>query len=149
MNIYSRILILIYIPLLFSCATNTGSGKIELYKTEILNTELAFAMLVREEGLKAGFLAYASDDAVLNRDNKLIKGKSAMEEYFNNIKLEDVVLEWYPDYVYASASGDLGYTYGSYTFEARNSNGELIKDTGIFHTVWKKGVDGRWRFVWD
>jgi len=120
-----------------------------VYKTEILNTEVAFARLVRDKGMKAGFLAYASDDAVLNRNNHLIKGKQAMAAYFDRIKLRNIRLDWYPDFIRVSDAGDLGYTYGRYTFAATDAEGKPVTDTGIFHTVWKKEADGRWRFVWD
>ena len=72
-----------------------------------------------------------------------------MSKYFDSIKLKDINLDWYPDYIYVSKSGDLGYTYGRYTFSATNTDGKPVKDTGIFHTVWKKEADGKWRFIWD
>ena len=146
---FSRIFLLISFPLIYSCAANLETARLESYKTEIIETEIAFARLVREQGMKTGFLAYAADDAVLNRNNNLIKGKPAIEKYFDSLTLEDVVLDWYPDFVRVSASGDLAYTYGRYTFEARDAAGKAIKDEGIFHTVWKRQPDGQWRFVWD
>ena len=58
-------------------------------------------------------------------------------------------LEWIPDFVDVSASGDLGYTYGKYTITTIDSIGQTIKRGGIFQTIWKRQPDGRWRFVWD
>ena len=120
-----------------------------VYKTEILNAEVAFASLVRDKGMKTGFLTFASNDAVLNRNNHLIKGKQAMAAYFDRITLRDIHLDWYPDFIQVSDAGDLGYTYGRYTFAAIDAKGKPVTDTGIFHTVWKKESDGMWRFVWD
>jgi ketosteroid isomerase-like protein len=48
-----------------------------------------------------------------------------------------------------SACGDLGYTWGSYTFTATDSLGATHRSEGIFHTVWKRQPDGSWKFVWD
>jgi len=121
----------------------------EEYKTEILDTEKAFAQLVKEKGLKTGFLAYAAEEAVLSRGGKLIKGKKEIEEYFEQQTLKDVRLEWVPDFVSVSASGDLGYTYGKFKLEALDQAGQKIESDGIFHTVWKRQPDGEWRYVWD
>ena len=99
--------------------------------------------------MKTGFLTYAADDAVINRNNKLIKGKQAMAAYFDSIKLRNISLEWYPYFIRIAASGELGYSYGHYTFAATDAEGKPVTDTGIFHTVWKKDDDGQWRFVWD
>lgn len=58
-------------------------------------------------------------------------------------------LQWDADFVDVSKSGELAYTYGKYTFTAIDSTGKTIDDKGIFHTVWKKQKDGKWKFVWD
>jgi ketosteroid isomerase-like protein len=121
----------------------------EIYKNEILETEKAFAALAKNEGLQKAFLTYADEEAVLNRNNKIIKGKAAIKQYFEKQTLQDVKLDWLPDFIDVSESGDLGYTYGKYTFEAKDTSGQTITDEGIFHTVWKKQVDGKWLFVWD
>jgi len=122
---------------------------VETYKSEILETEHAFAEMVKKEGLKKAFLTYADDNAVLNRNNSIIKGKYEIEKYFDNQTLQDVKLEWKPNFIEVSESGDLAYTYGNYKFEAKETSGQIIKSNGIFHTVWKKQEDGKWLFVWD
>ena len=63
--------------------------------------------------------------------------------------MENIKLEWKPDYIDVSISGDLGYTYGKFTFSAIDTTGKLIESEGIFHTVWKKQEDGSWKYVWD
>lgn len=121
----------------------------EKYETEILETEKAFARLAKEQGLKIAFLAYASDQAVLNRNGKLIKGRKEIEEYFDQQTSKNVHLEWTPDFVSVAASGDLGYTYGKFTFEGTDEAGHALKSEGFFHTVWKRDPNGEWRYVWD
>ena len=122
---------------------------IEIYKSEILEAELAFAELAKNEGLKTAFLTYADENAVLSRNNSVIKGKAKIKEYFDNQTLLDIKLAWKPDFIDVSESGDLAYTYGKYNFEAKDTSGQLIQSEGIFHTVWKKQADGKWLFVWD
>ncbi len=119
------------------------------YKAEIMQTEKDFAIMAKEEGLQAAFLFYAAEDAVINRNDSVLKGKEAIRVYYEKQSLKDVQLDWKPDYIEVSLSGDLAYTYGKYTFSAMDEQGEIIKSEGIFHTVWKRQADGSWKFVWD
>jgi len=116
---------------------------------EIFETEKAFARLAKEEGLKNAFLAFAADDAVLNRSDQLIIGRQAISEYFDRSTMTNVTLEWEPDFVSGAESGDLGYTYGRYTFEGIDPEGRAVRSSGVFHTVWRKNANGDWRYVWD
>lgn len=125
-----------------------ADSKVQAEK-EVLEIEAAFTEMAAKEGVPAAFLAFAAEDAVLMRGNRIIEGKSAMEDYFKSSTLEDVKLEWTPGFVRASKSGDMAYTYGPYTFSARDTSGQPIEATGIFHTVWVKQEDGQWKFVYD
>lgn len=132
----------------FSCQS-PPSIDLELIKKEIMTTEEAFNQLAAEKGVKEAFLAFAADDAVLNRGPQMIKGKEAIANYFDQQTLQNVQLKWHPDFVDVSTSGDLGYTYGPFTFSAIDTSGQEITSEGYFHTVWKKQSDGSWKFVYD
>ena len=126
------------------------SEKTEQFKKEIVEAENAFAQMVKEKGLKDAFLYFAADSAVLNRSDVIHKGKDAISAlYSNSGGLQNVTLTWTPDYADVSSSGDLGYTYGKYQYSGTDSFGKTVVSTGIFHTVWKRQVDGSWKFVWD
>ena len=145
----TAVLMLQLILLFYGC--NSHEDSISKWKKEITDTEAAFAALVQQEGIKKGFLAYAAEDAVVKRGKNVIVGKEALEESYEKQEavLESINLTWKPDFVDVSSSGDLGYTYGKYTFKQTDSLGNISEDTGIFHTVWKRQKDGQWRFVWD
>ena len=135
---------------IYGCNLSDEKKSIEKWKNEILETEQNFAKMAMEEGIDKAFLFYAAEDAVLMRNNKLVNGKNAIRSYFEEQKHnKEVSLTWKPDYVDVAQSGDLGYTYGEYIFTSTDSNGNKVESRGIFHTVWKKGTDGVWRFVWD
>lgn len=138
------------ICLLFnSCGVDTSKEQIEKLKSEIVNTEHDFAEMAKKEGVSKAFLTFAAEDAVLSRDNTVLKGKKAIKAHFESQTLKEIKLEWEPDFVDVASSGDLGYTYGHYSFSAIDTSGKNIKTEGVFHTVWKKQSDGNWRFVWD
>jgi ketosteroid isomerase-like protein len=142
--------ILVISLLSYSCAMKVDKTSIEKWKQEIVDTEQNFANMAQKEGVQKAFLSYAAEDAVLLRNDKLVIGKSAIEHYFNQpSNFKDVSLLWKPDFVDVSASGDLGYTYGNYTFSYVDTTGNNIQSTGVFHTVWKRDSKGNWKFVWD
>jgi len=122
------------------------TGKAE---QQILAAEADFEKAVREKGVKEAFLEFADDSAVISRSGKIYVTKKGIENYFNSQSIKTTSLEWSPDFVKASISGDMGYTYGKYKFSAEDSTGGKIDIEGIFHTVWKKQEDGSWKFVYD
>ncbi len=122
----------------------------EKWKKEILKAEEDFAAMAEEKGIPRAFLAYAASDAVLLRNDTLIKGREALKNSYTSLeKSEKVKLTWKPDFVDVSVSGDLGYTYGKYTYTVQDSPGGERTSEGIFHTVWKRQKNGNWKFVWD
>jgi ketosteroid isomerase-like protein len=149
MNLKLIFLLILFTSIQAACRNNDIQILKETYRKEILKTEEAFAEMAKEQGLKKAFTKYAADNAVLKRGNDLIIGKKAIEEYYANYQYRDAELQWQPDYIDVSESGDLAYTYGRYTFKAILQSGEVLQDTGIFHTVWKRQPDGQWRYVWD
>ncbi|MBN2349754.1 MAG: hypothetical protein JXJ22_12985 [Bacteroidales bacterium] len=149
-----KLILYLFLPvliLLFSCSVKSKEDLLEKWKSEIVDTERAFAEMAQKEGIQKAFMNYAAEDVVVLRKNTILKGKEALGEYYKNsgTGTEEVSLTWKPDFVDVAASGDLGYTYGKFLYSITDSTGNIQKTEGIFHTVWKKQADGTWRFVWD
>jgi len=121
----------------------------EKYKAEIIQTEKDFEKMAADSGLPVAFSYYVADSGVVSVRDTLFRGKTAVKKYYQSWTVKDVSLTWSPDFVDVSSSGDMGYTYGRFSFSCKDSTGKLSHSTGIFHTVWKKQQDGSWRFVWD
>ena len=141
------ILVGILLLTITSCKTKSNADLIEKWKEEILESEENFALMVQNEGIHNAFVAFASEDAVLMRNDKIIKGKKAIDEHYKGVNTKS--LTWIADFIEVSNSGDLGYTYGTYHFTYKDSLGNEQTDSGIFHTVWKRQIDGSWKYVWD
>lgn len=133
----------------FSCQLEEQKPDLEKWKTEITDTEKAFAQMAKDSGVALAFLHFAAENAVLQRNNQIVKGKAEIQQYFDNQTLENVSLQWSPDFIDVSKSGDFGYTYGNFTFSATDTAGNPLEATGVFHTVWKRQADGTWKYVWD
>jgi ketosteroid isomerase-like protein len=118
-------------------------------KQEIEYTEMAFARMAIDSGIETAFRAYAAPDAVMKRGNRLVSGYDSIVVYLDKTKQEGAQLNWSPDFISVSRSGDLAYTYGEFIYTFSDSAGVIKKQEGFFHTVWKRQPDGKWKFVWD
>jgi len=126
------------------------SNQSEVARNEIFEAEENFSKMASEKGLAEAFSFYADSNAVKRGPaDSLIYGKEGIRNFFSQEKYTSASLSWSPDFVEASSSGDLGYTYGKYSWLSRDSTGMIRESSGIFHTVWKKQPDGSWKFVWD
>lgn len=145
-----KLIVVGFLIIFLFAVCNNKDEKMDMvnYKEQIAKAEKDFAELAKEKGLKIAFTAFAAEDAALNR-GKIIKGKKEIEKFYADEKYDNVSLQWKPDFIDVSSSGDLGYTYGQYEFVGVDENGDTLKSTGIFHTVWKKQPNGEWRFVYD
>lgn len=146
----NKLLQLALLLIFIACGESTNKADLmEQWKSEVVDTEKAFNALAQEEGLAKAFEYYAADDGVINRRKTVIQGKSAIGQYYVEDEKPGDKLTWDPTFVDVSQSGDLAYTYGDYTFTYLDSLGNEKVSQGIFHTVWKRQEDGKWRFVWD
>lgn len=132
-----------------SCTSENGSStKRQQAISDIRTAERDFAALCLKSGVKKAYLAYSADSANILSADSLVSGKAAIGKYYGQPFFTQVTLQWIPDFVDASESGDLGYTYGHYTFVVKRGKAGKSESHGVFHTVWKK-INGEWKFVWD
>lgn len=134
---------------LSNCNTDSKSqaGKA---KTEIEQAEKEFDKMGSEKGIAEAFWFFADSNAVIKRGmDSLIHGKEGIRNFYSGAYYKTAKVTWSPDFIDASASGDRGYTYGKYIWRSTDSTGAVIESKGIFHTVWKKQLDGSWKYVWD
>lgn len=117
---------------------------------EIAEAEQKFQEMTAEKGIAEAFHFFADEYAVIKRENDtLIKGKKNILAYYSKPGLKNASVTWSPDFIDVSESGDMAYTYGRYIWKIKTDNDSVQEFTGVFHTVWKKQVDGSWKYVWD
>ncbi len=96
-------------------------------------------------------LPYWTEDArVLLTDQPAYVGTEAIRQMVTaSLAIPGFQISWTPDSAVVSASGDLGYTYGSNRITVPDSAGHLGTIEGRYVEVWRKGADGHWRCVID
>lgn len=134
---------------LASCAQKSGITHMDALKQEVLDAEQRFALMAADSGIEAAFIRFAAPEAVMKRGNRLVSGRDSIIAYMEKERQPGVKLTWDADFVDVSESGDLAYTFGRYIYTFPDSSGAIKQQEGIFHTVWKRQPDRKWKFVWD
>jgi len=97
-----------------------------------------------------GYLSYYADDAVeVPNGAPIIQGKVNIAKTMGFLDDKNNQLTWTPVGADISASGDLGYTYGTYEFRSKDKDGKPVVDHGKYTSIWKKQRDGSWKVVLD
>jgi ketosteroid isomerase-like protein len=147
---YRTFLFTISVCCFISACSHNSSGLREKSKVEIANAEKEFAKMAEQKGIAEAFAFFADTNATIKRQNDtLIHGKDNIRAFYSAPFYKTATVHWSPDFVDAAESGDIGYTYGSYTWQSKDSTGAGNEIHGVFHTVWKRQQDGSWKFVWD
>ncbi len=97
------------------------------------------------------FTGFFVDDATLMSPNMaVIEGTAGIHEWAEqNMALPGFSVVWQATGVDVAASGDLGYTMGTFDFQITLPDGTPIKDRGKYTTLWRKQTDGSWKVVVD
>jgi ketosteroid isomerase-like protein len=111
--------------------------------------EAEFMKAAAEHGSQ-GYLSYYADDAVeVPNGAPIIQGKVNIAKGMGFLDQKDNHLTWAPVGADISASGDLGYTYGTFEFRSKDKDGKTVVDHGKYTSIWKKQKDGSWKVVLD
>jgi ketosteroid isomerase-like protein len=125
----------------------SASGKADANPLRQLEGE--FMKAAAEHGSE-GYLSYYAEDAVeVPNGAPLIQGKVNIAKTMGFLDEKDNQLTWTPVGADISASGDLGYTYGTYEFRSKGKDGKPVIDRGKYTSIWKKQRDGSWKVVLD
>ena len=114
-------------------------------KEQLLEVDRKFSATSVEKGFSKAFIEFAHPDAVLLRENSMpVIGKESVVKLFENADTSGVNFTWEPLAGDIASSGELGYTYGIYTFKK-----DTITKKGTYVSIWKKDAAGNWKFVLD
>lgn len=88
-----------------------------------------------------------TDDAVIQFPGvPAVVGKEAIRAFvLQNRARPGFFMGWEPTTAFVAASGDLGYTVGTFHLTVNDSDGNPITRQGKYTSVWKKQADGSWK----
>lgn len=137
----------IYPLILLALALGACDQTPDFTAEDLMNREREFAQYSVDHGYYEAFSVFLSEDAVaINPGRQPTIGLPAILSYMEG---GGGTLDWYPVGADVSNKGDLGYTWGRYTFTGTNEAGETVVSHGKYMSVWKKQRDGSWKVVLD
>jgi len=136
---------LVALPALLAGCTPVST---ESSAEELLAADRAFAQYSVEAGAAEAFKAYLLENALqLPAGRAPIRGRNAIYESMVQAG-GGYTLFWEPQEAEVAESGEMGYTWGTYTFTVATDSGET-QSRGKYLNVWKKDEDGEWKVLID
>jgi ketosteroid isomerase-like protein len=145
----SLVTVLVVAALAFTTPHSSATSPILVTPETLKQFEADFMKAAAEKG-SAGYMSYYADDAVeVPNGGPLIPGKENIAKGMGFLDDKNNSLTWTPVGADISASGDLGYTYGTFEFHSKDKDGKPVVENGKYTSIWKKQKDGSWKVVLD
>jgi ketosteroid isomerase-like protein len=143
-----KYLIMAAVILFISACTRKEKINIKKEKEIILQTDIDFSNMSKVKGMRLAFFEYMDTNAVLLRPGHFpLEGKDA-RRFIGDTDDSGFILTWSPQFVEISSSGDLGYTYGTWTSLPKKWLSDSVS-RGTYVTIWKRQKLGGWKFILD
>jgi len=110
----------------------------------LIRAEKDFAAYSVSHNTKAAFLKYLDSTGVVFENGNPVNGIEA----WNKKEVRQGILNWHPQFAEISASGNLGYTTGPWTFQPKTITDSIVA-RGQYATVWHLDKEGNWKFLVD
>ena len=79
----------------------------------------------------------------------IVEGFEKVKALYERTGFDPRPLRWTPVGAEGSASGDMGYTYGTWERDGKTATGETMRLAGKYVTVWTRAKGGSWRMQAD
>ena len=133
---------IVQFPLNDEDSTTAGNFNVQSGRASLTKLEAEFSQRSVSKGALDAFDFYLTEDARLLREN--VAPAVGKNEALNLISAKLGTLSWEVTLADISASGDLGYAYGTFEFRSGTADAER----GSYVRVWKK-QKGKWKVVMD
>lgn len=134
---------------LFAACAGAPSATLPPDLSVLMEADRAFAAAVAADGTEAWVSWFAEDGAQIQPGVGEIRGRDAIRELMAGLDDPNFSLTWEPRRADIAASGDLGWTTGSYVSEGIGEDGQPRQAQGRYVTIWRRQPDGSWKIVMD
>jgi ketosteroid isomerase-like protein len=126
------------------------SGLIEKYKQSLIKADNDFYIYSSKNGTGRAFIDFADDSVILLRQQQFpIVSKNELIKHYLNNETKITPLKWTPIKAEVSLDGSMGFTYGKWEYTNIDKSGKKSTSYGNYVTIWKKQMDGTWKYVLD
>ncbi len=111
--------------------------------------ERAFAQTAANRDRQA-FESFLTAETVFSTPHGNLRGPEAILEQWAGFSAPDgPVITWEPERVAALEDGSLGLSTGLFRIETRDRDGQPLRLTGTFFSVWRRTASGEWKILLD
>lgn len=110
--------------------------------------EVKFAADTAKGGGRAFASWFAPDAVTLANGKPPVVGHDAIAAQAT-WSPESYQLTWTPEGARMGPTGDMGFTWGHYEGVSKDQEGNTVKTSGRYMTVWKRQSDGGWKVEMD
>jgi uncharacterized protein (TIGR02246 family) len=133
---------------LAGCAPQAPPVNLEAERAALAAADQAWSQTVPDVEKFVSF--FAEGGTMLTPDAPIAEGQEAIRAAATSMfALPGFGLSWKNTKADVAASGDLGYTVGTYEMTMNDAAGQPSTMAGKYLTVWKKQADGQWKVVVD
>ncbi len=118
-------------------------------KEALLKAEAVFGADAASRGVDGWLDHFAPDAAIFPAGEPVIVGLGKIRDYYTRTGFSPKGLTWKPQEAFLAASGDLGYTFGTWEATGADAEGKPAVHTGKYLTVWRRQPDGAWKVAAD
>lgn len=115
----------------------------------LLAADAAFDEAVSQAGSAAWLEWFAEDGSMVSQGVGELRGHDRIRDAIQFLDQPGTSLRWTPRRADIAASGDLGWTTGTYVSEAVGPDGEVTRGQGVYVSIWRLQPDGSWKVVMD
>ncbi len=115
----------------------------------LMQADRDFDAAVAEGGSAAWASWFASDGRMVQPGIGLIQGRDKIQPLMVGLDDPNTSLRWTPDYAEIAASGDLGWTTGTYVSEGVAPDGSVARGEGRYVSIWTLDAQGAWKVAID
>jgi ketosteroid isomerase-like protein len=137
------------VVVIFSNSHLSASAAAKADADTLRRLEADFMKAAADRGAQGYMSYYAEDAAELPNGEDMLQGKENIAKTMGFLDDKNNHLTWIPVHADMAASGDLGYTYGTYEFRSKDKDGKPTVEHGKYASIWKRQKDGTWKVVMD
>jgi len=143
------IVVVFLVAIVLPTARPTVSASPRMTADRLKQLEAEFMRAAADKGSQGYMSYYAEDSVELPNGGPVIQGKVGIAKGMGFLDDKNNRLVWTPVGADIAASGDLGYTYGTFEFHSKNKEGKPAVEYGKYTSIWKLQKDGSWKVVLD
>lgn len=141
MKTFLSISIILFVLILSTAAQQTKDES--TFALSLVEAERAFAKASVDKGMRAAFIEYLADNAIVFQP-----GPVNGQKWWSAQPVRPGLLTWRPIFVYVAPSNDMGYTTGPWEFRPKSLDDKPVAH-GNFVSIWKRQKGGVWKVTLD